>query len=303
VLDVNKKEEEVQLMKTVAKSQWLVVVALALLIPLTVVAAEKKQKSSPEKQMIKASQAHPQAYKVNKKPVNNVDSKGVLPDNRPSTLQKQNNCLSKPENMPIYRPPLRGAPAGRVAGGTRGFNEKLPYLCALVPDHVGLTVETQPCLYYFLAAATDLPLEFTIIEKNAVYPLLETRIRPPHTAGIHAICLADYGKHLEQGLQYRWFVALVPDEEHRSRDMLAAGAVELVVLQSELKEILQKANSIETAFIYAEKGVWYDALTSLSAAIEKKPEDSMLAKQRAFLLEQVGLSDAARYESQRLAHN
>jgi len=289
-------------MKTIAKSQWLVVVALMLLIPLTVVAAEK-QKSNPEKQTIKEQQTPPATSKVNKQPVNNVDSKGDLPNNSSATPQKQNNRMSKPENMPIYRPPLRGAPAGRVAGGTRGFNEKLPYLCTLVPEHIGLTVEVQPCFYYFLAAETDLPLEFTIIEKNTVYPLLETRIRPPHTAGIHVIRLADYGKQLEQGLQYKWFVALVPDEEHRSKDILTAGAIELVAVQPELKEILQKTNNIEAASIYAEKGIWYDALTSISAAIAKKPDDGILARQRAFLLEQVGLSEASQYESQRLAHN
>ena len=288
-------------MQTIAKSQWLVVVALALLIPLTVVAAEK-QKSSPEMQTIKASQTHSTTYKANKKPVNNVDSKGALPNNRSSALQKQHNRLSKPENMPIYRPPLRGAPAGRVAGGTRGFNKKSPYLCTLVPEHVGLTIEAQPCLYYFLATETDFPIEFTIIEKDAVYPLLETRMRPPHTAGIHAVCLTDYGKHLERGIQYKWFVALIPDEEHRSKDILAAGAIELVAVSPGLKEILQKANNIEAASVYAEKGIWYDALSSLSATVEKKPNDKLLAKQRAFLLEQVGLPEAARYESRRLVH-
>jgi hypothetical protein len=227
-----------------------------------------------------------------------------LPNNNSSTsaLQEQNNSLSKPENMPIYRPPLRGAPAGRVAGGPRGFNKKSPYLCTLVPEHVGLTIEAQPCLYYFLATETDLSIEFTIIKKDAVYPLLETRMRPPHTAGIHAVCLADYGKHLERGIQYKWFVALIPDEKHRSKDILAAGAIELVAVSPELKDILQKANSIEAASAYAEKGIWYNALSSLSATVEKKPDDKFLAKQRAFLLEQVGLSEAARYESRRLVH-
>jgi len=285
-------------MKIIIRSQWLVVIMLVLLMSLTVVAAEK-QKASPGNQTIKQQQIHPAVGKDNRKYDNKVNSKEALSDDSLSTRQNQNNRLLKPENMPIYRPPLRGAPAGRVAGGTRGFNGKLPYLCTLVPEHVGLTVNAQPCLYYFLSAGTNLPLEFTIIEKDAVYPLLETRTQPPHTTGIHVICLADYGKHLKQGIQYKWFVALVPDEEHRSRDILAAGAIELLAVQPEFKEILQKANSVEAVSIYAEKGIWYDALTSLSAVIEKKPDDRLLAKKRAFLLEQVGLHEVARYESQR----
>jgi len=288
-------------MKIVIRSQWLVVIMLALFIPLTVVAAEK-QKGSLEKQAIKQQQIHSAVGKDNRRHDNKVDSKEALSDDNLSIRRNQNNRLPKPENMPVYRPPLRGAPAGRVAGGTRGYNSALPYLCTLVPEHVGLTVNAQPCLYYFLSAGTSLPFEFTIIEKDGVYPLVETRIRPPHTNGIHAICLADYGKHLKQGVQYKWFVVLVPDEEHRSRDIFAAGGIELVEAQPAFKKTLQKVNGVEAATIYAERGIWYDALASLSATVKKKPDDRLLAKQRAFLLEQVGLSVAAQYESQRPTH-
>ena len=43
---------------------------------------------------------------------------------------------SPPVGMPIYKPPRRGAPVGRVAGGTRGILDEYPsILCVITPDH------------------------------------------------------------------------------------------------------------------------------------------------------------------------
>ena len=45
--------------------------------------------------------------------------------------------------------------------------------------------------------------------------------------------------------------------------------------------------------LYAEAGLWYDALSSLSDLIEATPDNPGLRQQRAALLKQVGLTDAA----------
>ena len=44
-----------------------------------------------------------------------------------------------------------------------------------------------------------------------------------------------------------------------------------------------------TAHNYAELGLWYDALQSLTEEIEQTPNDASLVAQRADLLRQVGL--------------
>jgi len=211
--------------------------------------------------------------------------------------------LPKSQRMPVYRPPLRGAPAGRVAGGTRGVADAVPFLCTLVPEHVGLTVSAEPLLCFFLQEATNFPLEFTIIEHHGISPLVETQIAPPLSAGIHVVCLADYGKQLKQGVKYKWFVALIPDEQHRAKDVLAAGGIERVIFQDDLKRKLKLADAAEISSIYAETGIWYDALANLSRAIVADPGNKGLVQQRAFLLEQVGLSAAAQYESKRFGNN
>lgn len=92
---------------------------------------------------------------------------------------------------------------------------------------------------------------------------------------------------------------MVPDAQHRSRDVLAAGAIKLIDMPHGLRTELQRASEGEAPSIYAEAGTWYDALAALSTLIEKKPEDSKFRKQRASLLDQVGLARAAEYDTNR----
>ena len=276
-------------MKTIIKASWILTVGLALAMLVSNVATGG-EKSAPDSSGMEMQEQKAPA---------DVRSNSQGEQQRDSQDKSKEKGLTKPVNMPIYRPPLRGAPAGRVAGGTRGPNEKFPYLCLLVPEHVGLTTNAQPSLYYFVSHSTSCPVEFVLLEKRAVYPLIETRIQSPKQPGIHAIRLSDYGARLKKAIQYRWFVALVPDAQHRSKDVLAAGAIEFIDMPHGLRTELQRASEGETPSIYAEAGIWYDALAALSALIEKKPEDSKFRKQRASLLDQVGLARAAEYDTNR----
>ncbi|MGV7229986.1 MAG: DUF928 domain-containing protein, partial [Nitrospirales bacterium] len=49
---------------------------------------------------------------------------------------------------------------------------------------------------------------------------------------------------------------------------------------------------------YAQKGQWYDALTALQTLIQSNPGNTDLLTQRAALLEQVGLTEAAAFVQQ-----
>jgi hypothetical protein len=48
--------------------------------------------------------------------------------------------------------------------------------------------------------------------------------------------------------------------------------------------------------VYAASGYWYDAFDQLSAWLSGEPEVARLHAHRAALLDQVGLTDAARFE-------
>lgn len=255
---------------------WILLAGLILLIPLSSIAVDEPGEKAPtqkiEEEKDKDKQASPRAES-----------------------EKEKTATS--DRMPVYKPPRRGAPAGRLAGGTRGAEDPMPFLCVLSPDHVGLTVQAQPSLYWFISELPTSPIEFTIIHSWGIQPLLETRLSLPVQPGVQIIHLADYDIRLQPGKQYKWYVALVPDSERRSKDIVTGGLIERRELSQALRSRLKKANKKEAIYIYAEAGIWYDALSSVSELIEVSPDNLAFRKQRASLLKQVGLPEIAQYET------
>ena len=56
---------------------------------------------------------------------------------------------------------------------------------------------------------------------------------------------------------------------------------------------LSSASDADKAALYAENGIWYDALQSISDQIDKSPKDTSLRQERADLLKQVGMDGTA----------
>jgi hypothetical protein len=165
----------------------------------------------------------------------------------------------------------------------------------LAPDHIGYTVQEQPCLYWYISKPITREIEFTVIERNGVKPLLEKVLMGPEKNGIQSICLAEHGVKLSKNIQYKWFVALVTDVEQRSKDILAGGIISMVNPSPALSEKLKAdASGVAAASAYAEDGLWYDALDTISRMINAAPDRKDLRSQRNALLEQVGLAETTK---------
>jgi hypothetical protein len=196
-----------------------------------------------------------------------------------------------------YRPPMRGAPASRVGGASRGVGDADLELSVLAPDHTGLTTKNQPTLYWYLSKPADARLDVTVINNDEIDPLLEKVIGIPKSAGIQRLDLTTAGAKLEPGIEYRWFVSIMPDEEQRSNDIVASGTIEYTAPDADLESRIAASDEREQAAIFAENGLWYDAIDSISRAIEDNPDDASLRTLRAAMLEQVGLDSVAAYDS------
>jgi hypothetical protein len=190
----------------------------------------------------------------------------------------------------IYRPPVRGAPGGRVGGGSRGSERELFLLLALAPEHSALTALEQPTLYWYISRPTELPIEFTLIDAKGTQPLVETRIVSPTSAGVQRLSLSNYGVKLTPGVAYRWYVAVIADPQRRSKDILAGGAVERVEVPEQAAAALRAAPREARPARLAEAGLWYDALQALGEWLEAEPSSAEALRQRAELLTQVGLT-------------
>jgi len=196
---------------------------------------------------------------------------------------------------PTYNPPKRGAPGGRVGGGTRGGPQTFT-LAVLAPNHTGLTAQDQPILYWYLSKSISTSMEFTLIDFEATRPLVEKVMNPPFKAGIQRLRLADFDVHLEPGKQYLWSVTLVTNPKRRSKDVFAGATIERAPLPEPTALKLAKAGNSEAVHLYAEVGHWYDAVAMLSELIDSNPNDAAFRKQRAALLQQVGLTEIAEQE-------
>jgi len=221
------------------------------------------------------------------------------PKERPLPTTTKPQSSTPAPGTPVYKPPVRGAPGGRIGAGTRGLQRSLLGLAVLAPDHTGLTTQEQPDLYWYLPELPDFPIEFTLIEEDAILPVLETRISAPSSPGIQRFRMSAYNARLKLGTEYRWFVAIVVDPNSRSKDILAGGFIKRIEPTESLRTMLAGEAPERAPSIYAEEGIWYDALAALGAEIDVAPRKTALHVQRAGLLDQVGLQEIAAYETQR----
>ncbi len=189
----------------------------------------------------------------------------------------------------IYQPPLRGSPArDRVGAGiTRGATAQ-PTPLALAPDHVGLTVNASPSLFWHIDAlpGEGVALIFTITDDTSVTPLAEVSLDAPSGAGIQRLRLADHGVQLAPEVEYMWSIAVVTDADNRSADIISTGFIRRVARPEALA-----AGSLSGAD-FAQAGIWYDALEALSDDVDDHPDDRKARFLRSALLRQVKL-DAA----------
>jgi hypothetical protein len=113
---------------------------------------------------------------------------------------------------------------------------------------------------------------------------------------VHAVSLESHGVVLKPGVEYQWFVALVDNAAQRSNDVIAGGTIKRVSETDSVRSRVKEASAASRPALYASAGIWYDAIDELSRLIAAQPENRELRVQRAALLEQVGLTEAAAFD-------
>ena len=200
-------------------------------------------------------------------------------------------------SLPIYTPRNKVIPRARVGGTMRGTDGTDPEIVALVPDHVGLTVKQAPSINWFLSKPTTLPMRFTLNDIRSVKPLYEGPIPTPAQAGIQSLNLKDLGLTLEPDIQYRWYISAIRDPKQPGTDIVAGGIIERCEFSTCLVEMeVDLSCDRHSVLRNAVRGFWYDAMACLCELIDAKPSDQILRRQRAALLNQIGLHGVADWD-------
>ncbi|AFZ55781.1 DUF928 domain-containing protein [Anabaena cylindrica FACHB-243] len=228
--------------------------------------------------------------------------------NLPGNWQIQAQTLASTTKIKYIAPVVQeqpGEPKGRRrGGGSRGPCKQYETLTALVPvtktenkDIVwGNSASQTPTFWFFVPdkLTPKVPVEFVIQDEadNYVY---QTKFNPPETpAGVISLAVKPTVP-LETGKSYRWTFSISCDPDKPSASVYVRGSMTQIALNSNLKKQLETAKTpLEKAVIFAENGIWQDALTTLGEQMQNsKPIDPEITSVWAELLKQVNLDNSA----------
>ncbi len=227
---------------------------------------------------------------------------------RPTATERSNSTPPESKSR-TRRQPLRlilpqlpigtSAPGGRRFGGARrtGCPKDVELqLTALVPatesqptitNVWGLTSVEHPILWFYTPynKSSNYPADFELLDDKST-PIYKTAISLPSVTGVIGVPLPP----LALDKQYRWFFNVYCDRQQQETPIFVEGVVKRVNLSQAIKEQLQKAEPIQQIAIYANNGIWHEALTTLAQLRQKNPNDATLAEDWKELLTSVGLN-------------
>lgn len=198
--------------------------------------------------------------------------------------------------------PRRSRQVQRTEGaGSRGCDSLGDaYLALLAPkEGTGLTVSSRPTFVWYVGNVTEAPIKFTLAEPGVIKPILvkTLNIKQP---GIIALTPAEIPP-LKVNKEYRWTVSIECNIQHPSENQYARATIERV--PANLDKQISGANSeIKQAQLYAQAGIWYDAIASASRAYLTNPLDKNNSDYFYNLLDKAGLSKVVDEEKLRLAN-
>jgi hypothetical protein len=155
-------------------------------------------------------------------------------------------------------------------------------------------VSARPTLLWYLSAPPEGSPAYllTIANDEDTEPLVQRPLPAPTLPGLQRVALAELGVELPVGKAFRWSVALRPDPENPSRDVLAQGAIERVAEPADLAARLETAKPLDRPSVYAAAGLWYDALAELERIARSAPDQAVPRARLRQLLESAGIPDA-----------
>ncbi|HEY9607344.1 MAG TPA: DUF928 domain-containing protein [Allocoleopsis sp.] len=247
------------------------------------------------------------------------NSNPVLPNNH------QTFIISQATRARIrFIPPPNSNPRRSQGAGSRGCDESLPdnLVTLLIPskEYAGQTVSSHPSFFLQLSKSVSVPMVFTLTKAGVPQPLYRKQINSPQS-GLIQIEMPKDRPELVPGQVYQWSVALVCYPKRPSSNPFFSSWIERVpvtpALQQQLSAVSTKRNSpggnpssIDTAnmskaspqenrdraAIYAQAGLWYDAIDALVKARMANPNDPSIQADFRALMDQVGLTQVAKSE-------
>lgn len=196
-----------------------------------------------------------------------------------------------------YVPPLDRQPIQRTdSAGSRGCPHGLRgSLIVLAPnDHVGLTVLSHPSFSWYASTSVNSVMQFSLVEPGLAKPLFTKNLHV-NQPGIIRLDLPQSIPELSLNREYRWTVSLVCNPKHPSENIYVRSWIKKIpITDAKLRDasnsFLHQSELRDRAQLFAQSGIWYDAIAEISQAYSRNPQDPLNVKYFHLLLDQVGLS-------------
>jgi Domain of Unknown Function (DUF928) len=173
-----------------------------------------------------------------------------------------------------FKPPQRGNPPASAGGATRSnscIKRKITPL--LPPNKLGLTFAKHPTFFWHIPTSATKPAKLTILTDNDRTKFYETSFTLPGKPGIISFTLPNNAPPLAVGKTYHWYLTVVCDAEDQSGNPRVDGWVERTQPELRLSQALAKATARKLPAIYAEAGIWHEALTTLVKLRRAEPNN------------------------------
>jgi Domain of Unknown Function (DUF928) len=204
--------------------------------------------------------------------------------------------------VPPPPPPDRSAPGGRGEGASRSCKTGESSLTALVPSYGdvdsvlqvwGVTTAERPSFWFYVPydSAAIQSIEF-VLQTDTDETLYRAEVGIPSQVGLVKV---QPEVSLEVGKKYHWFfkVKTICEADQPTALSYVEGWVQRQAPTTALSDRLTPANPQNSARLYAEAGIWYDALNTLAEAHFANPDEASLTQDWTDLLGAIELAHLA----------
>jgi Domain of Unknown Function (DUF928) len=208
-----------------------------------------------------------------------------------------------PYSPPI--PPNLGAPKGRTGGGaSRGTCAESQAMHAVLPSNATrsytLTALEHPTFWFYLPNRPhpETHLEFVLQDAADRYVYKTVFTQPNASAGLLSVTVPEQSSPLIANAAYSWTLSLQCGATSPSQMVFIRGVIQRVAIATHPESapilstaITSSSSQAMTAQLYAQQGLWNDAITILAQALQAQPTNPSIAQAWKDLLGQSGLSE------------
>lgn len=210
-------------------------------------------------------------------------------------VQSQN---TKPNGLisQVFKPPKRKGPPVSAGGSTRGSvcirGKQL--ITSLIPSNkLGLTFAERPQFFWYLPQTSVKTAQFLLLSDQDEQVFYETTLTLPNRPGIVSYTLPENAPSLKINKTYHWYLILVCDQQDFSTNPRVEGWVERIQPETSLAEKLATADARKLPQIYADGGIWHEALTAIAQLRYSEPRNIRYLLNWRQFLNSVGLNAIA----------